>query len=127
MSKHIVILNGSPRLHGNTALLCDAFAEGAAEAGHTVTRFDLQRMDIRGCLGCVKGGKDAAHPCVQWDDMAAIYPAYTAAATRVWREALDSCLRDPVAYRVLPQWTEALSRLSEGQQQTLGAYYRSWK
>ncbi len=54
-------------------------------------------------------------------------PAYTAAATRVWREALDSCLRDPVAYRVLQQWTEALSRLSEGQQQTLGAYYRSWK
>lgn len=54
-------------------------------------------------------------------------PAYTAAATRVWREALDSCLRDPAAYRVLPQWTEALARLSEGQQQTLGAYYRSWK
>lgn len=79
MSKNIVILNGSPRLHGNTAMLCDAFAEGAAEAGHTVTRFDLQRMDIRGCLGCVKGGKDAAHPCVQQDDMAAIYPAYTAA------------------------------------------------
>lgn len=54
-------------------------------------------------------------------------PAYTAAATRVWREALDSCLRDPAAYRVLPQWTETLARLSEGQQQTLGAYYRSWK
>ena len=54
-------------------------------------------------------------------------PAYTAAATRVWREALDSCLRDPAAYRVLPQWTQALARLSEGQQQTLGAYYRSWK
>ena len=54
-------------------------------------------------------------------------PAYTAAATRVWREALDSCLRDPAGYRVLPQWTEALARLSEGQQQTLGAYYRSWK
>ena len=54
-------------------------------------------------------------------------PAYTAAATRIWREALDSCLRDAASYRVLPQWTEALARLSEGQQQTLGAYYRSWK
>lgn len=79
MRKNIVLLNGSPRPHGNTAILCDAFAEGAAEAGHTLNRFDLQRMDIRGCLGCVKGGKDSAHPCVQNDDMAAIYPAYTAA------------------------------------------------
>ena len=54
-------------------------------------------------------------------------PAYTAAATRVWRAALDSCMRDAASYRVLPEWTEALGRLSEGQQQTFGAYYRSWK
>ncbi len=54
-------------------------------------------------------------------------PAYTAATTRVWREALDSCLGDTESYRVRPEWIEALGRLSEGQQQTLGAYYRSWK
>ena len=54
-------------------------------------------------------------------------PAYTATATRVWREALDSCMRDAPAYRVLPAWMDALGRLSEGQQQTLGAYYRAWK
>ncbi len=56
MGKHIIILNGSPRLKGNTAMLCDAFTEGAKSVGHTVTRFDLQKMDIHGCLGCVKGG-----------------------------------------------------------------------
>lgn len=54
-------------------------------------------------------------------------PAYTAATTRVWREALDSCLGDTASYQVRPEWIEALGRLSEGQQQTLGAYYRSWK
>lgn len=54
-------------------------------------------------------------------------PAYTAAATRVWRAALDSCLNDEVAYIVRPEWVEALGKLAEGQQQTLGAYYRSWK
>ncbi len=54
-------------------------------------------------------------------------PAYTATATRVWREALDSCLNDTASYQVRPEWVEALGRLSEGQQQTLGAYYRSWK
>lgn len=76
MSKNILILNGSPRMKGNTAMLCDAFAEGAKSAGHTVTRFDLQKMNIHGCLGCVKGGKDPAAPCVQKDDMLQIYPAY---------------------------------------------------
>ncbi|WP_295640926.1 flavodoxin family protein [uncultured Mailhella sp.] len=76
MSKNILILNGSPRMKGNTAMLCDAFAEGAKSAGHTVTRFDLQKMNIHGCLGCVKGGKAPAAPCVQKDDMLQIYPAY---------------------------------------------------
>ena len=54
-------------------------------------------------------------------------PAYTAAATRVWRAALDSCLNDDAVYTVRPEWVEALGKLAEGQQQTLGAYYRSWK
>lgn len=76
MGKNIIILNGSPRMKGNTAMLCDAFVKGAENAGHAVTRFDLQRMDIHGCLGCMKGGKDPASPCVQKDDMEKIYPAY---------------------------------------------------
>ena len=29
----IVVLNGSPRVNGNTAAMTKAFAEGAAEAG----------------------------------------------------------------------------------------------
>lgn len=79
MGKDILILNGSPRKKGNTAMLCDAFTNGAQEAGHVVTRFDLQTMDIRGCLGCMKGGKDCASPCVQKDDMGKIYPTYVKA------------------------------------------------
>lgn len=76
MGKNILILNGSPRLKGNTAMLCDAFSEGAKSAGHNVTRFDLQKMDIHCCIGCMKGGKDPASPCVQKDDMDKIYPVY---------------------------------------------------
>ena len=90
MSKNIIILNGSPRLKGNTAMLCDAFTEGAKSAGHVVTRFDLQKMNIHGCLGCVKGGKDTATPCVQKDDMAMIYPVY--------READVVILASPMYY-----------------------------
>lgn len=76
MSKKIVILNGSPRKGGNTAALCEAFTQGAEAAGHSVTVFDLQHMNIHACLGCMKGGKDSASPCVQKDDMDKVYPAY---------------------------------------------------
>lgn len=79
MAKKILVLNGSPRLKGNTAMLCDAFVQGAESAGHTVTRIDLARLDIHGCLGCMKGGKDKASPCVQKDGMEKIYPVYEAA------------------------------------------------
>ncbi len=90
MSKKILILNGSPRSKGNTAMLCDTLSAGARSAGHQVTRFDLHKLDIHGCLGCVKGGKDPASPCVQKDDMGLIYPAY--------READIVVLASPMYY-----------------------------
>ena len=76
MSKRVIVLNGSPRAKGNTAELIRAFIEGAESAGHTVTCFDLQKMNIHPCLGCFGGGKDCNSPCVQKDDMDKIYPIY---------------------------------------------------
>jgi putative protease len=54
-------------------------------------------------------------------------PAYVAAVTRVWREAIDACARDPAEFRVGSRWAAELGRLSEGQQCTLGAYDRPWR
>jgi len=54
-------------------------------------------------------------------------PAYVAQVTKVWRQAIDNCLRDAEAFIVKPAWTAELGKVSEGQQQTLGAYYRPWK
>ncbi|MBI3937987.1 MAG: U32 family peptidase [Betaproteobacteria bacterium] len=54
-------------------------------------------------------------------------PAYVAAVTRVWRQALDHCLRDAAHYAVQPAWAGELRKMSEGQQHTLGAYHRPWK
>ena len=71
MGKKIVILNGSPRLNGNTAALIREFVKGAEEEGNTVIRF--------GCKGCLAGGKNPDSPCVQKDDMSRIYPEYRAA------------------------------------------------
>lgn len=76
MAKKILVLNGSPQLKGNTAMLCEAFADGARENGHEVRQFNLQTMKIKGCLGCFRGGKDPSSPCVQKDDMEQIYPVY---------------------------------------------------
>ncbi len=45
-------------------------------AGHEAACFDLQKMNIHGCLGCCKGGKEKDSPCVQKDDMSRIYPVY---------------------------------------------------
>lgn len=75
MSK-IMILNGSPRRNGNTSALTSAFTKGVESAGHTVTEFYLDGMNIHGCKGCWCGGKNAEHPCVQRDDMDQIYPIY---------------------------------------------------
>ena len=78
MSKKIVVLNGSPRKNGNTSALVKAFTEGAESAGHTVTEFFLDSMNIHGCKGCFGGHSSRECPCVQNDDMNAIYPAVKA-------------------------------------------------
>lgn len=74
MGKKIVILNGSPRKKGNTSALAAEFTRGAKEAGHTVTEFFLDSMDIHGCKGCFGGHSSRECPCVQKDDMMQIYP-----------------------------------------------------
>lgn len=54
-------------------------------------------------------------------------PAYVAQVTRVWREAIDSCLAERQRYSVKPAWMGELDKVAEGQQHTLGAYHRPWK
>ena len=54
-------------------------------------------------------------------------PAYVGMVTRVWREAIDSCLRDPDRYTPKAEWEHALNQVSEGATTTLGPYYRPWQ
>ena len=77
--KKILILNGAGKKNGNTAALIRAFTEGALSVGNEVNEFYLQTMNIRGCLdchGCSRKPKGDSHPCVQNDDMNAIYEAF---------------------------------------------------
>ena len=50
--KKILILEGSPRLNGNSCLLSDEFARGAEEAGCSVEKIAVARKRVAGCLGC---------------------------------------------------------------------------
>lgn len=54
-------------------------------------------------------------------------PAYVKQVTRVWRAAIDACKRNPDTYEPLPSWMEDLTKVSEGAQTTLGAYFRPWQ
>ena len=67
MHKKICILNGSTRINGNTKELIKYFTKGAETVGHEVTCFDLQKMNIHGCLGCCNGSKneDARSLCTK--------------------------------------------------------------
>lgn len=62
----IIVLQGSPNIKGSTSILSEEFIRGAQEKGHEVTRFDVSRMNIKPCIGCVACGYEG--PCVQKDD-----------------------------------------------------------
>lgn len=73
----ILILNGSPRPHGNTTAMAEAFARGARENGHQVDMLHVCGKKIAGCMACEYcHQKDSGHErqCVQQDDMQEIYP-----------------------------------------------------
>ena len=78
---NILILSGSPRKGGNTELLAEAFAKGAAErlrvgasAGmhHHVEIVSVRDHKVNPCLGCNACFKTDG-VCAQKDDMAIIY------------------------------------------------------
>jgi multimeric flavodoxin WrbA len=52
-----------------------AFREEAEKAGHTVTEFNVCRMDIRGCLACEYCHTKGNGQCIQKDDMHEVYEA----------------------------------------------------
>jgi len=72
--KKVVVLLGSPRKKGNSAILAAKVAAGAKAAGADVETFYLHGMDIQPCTACdACQGKDAKG-CVVQDDMQALYP-----------------------------------------------------
>lgn len=86
----ILVLNGSPRLHGNTAAMVEAFAEGAREQNHDVTVVSVCQKKIAGCLACEYCHTKGEGRCIQKDDMQEIYP--------ILEEAEMIILASPIYY-----------------------------
>ena len=92
----IVGIMGSPRKHGNTAVLLNQVLEGAKTAGSRTAIFYPNEMNIRGCQGC-DACKTKGH-CVVRDDMREIYKAIDQAellvlATPVYMWAMSAQLK----------------------------------
>lgn len=68
----ITLFNGSPNMHGSTAILCDHFESGAKEAGHRTERVEVPHIDLHPCGGCVACGYEG--PCAIHDDLEVLRP-----------------------------------------------------
>lgn len=86
MMKNILVVQGGGRANGNTAQLVRSFMQGAQDAGHSVELINLNKTEVRGCLGCnaCRYGK----PCVQKDDFNELVPKILAADCIVFASPL---------------------------------------
>lgn len=70
----VIIVKGSPRENGNSAVLADQVAAGAKAAGAQVESFYLHGMSIQPCDACDFCQGAAEIDCVIHDDMQILYP-----------------------------------------------------
>lgn len=52
MGKNILVLTSSPRKHGNSDMMADAFIKGAESAGHIIYKYESAFTKISGCRAC---------------------------------------------------------------------------
>ena len=67
----VLVLMSSPRKHGNTDRLANAFIKGVEENGYSTEKIYVNYQNIKPCLGCNVCQK--TNQCVQNDDMQEIY------------------------------------------------------
>ena len=68
----IVVLTGSPRHNGNSAILAEQFIKGAQEKGHEVFRFDCAFKHVEPCRACNRCGMNGV--CIYNDDFVKLRP-----------------------------------------------------
>ncbi len=71
---NVLVIKGSPRKKGNSAIVADAAADAATGEGAQVETFYLHGMNLNPCMGCDACQKTQESVCVQKDDMHILYP-----------------------------------------------------
>jgi len=83
MSPNILVVLGSPRRNGNSALLAREIAENAEAGGAEVETVFLNELSIKPCQGCDGCQQIATRECVIDDDMRPLYSKLQRADTVV--------------------------------------------
>lgn len=73
-NKQVLVILGSPRRNGNSAILAERISEGARSSGAEVETVFLQELKISPCRGCNTCQKRGSKGCAIKDDMQEIYP-----------------------------------------------------
>ena len=81
----ILVLQGSPRpmARSNTYAVTQAFLRGMGQE-HSVDVIDVNRQNIKHCLGCFGCWNNTPGKCVQRDDMDSVLPKYADADLVIW-------------------------------------------
>lgn len=78
MKRYVLIMKGSPRVQGNSALLAEQLADGTKSVGAEAEQVYVHEMNIRPCQAC-NGCRENGGTCVISDDMQKLYPKITRA------------------------------------------------
>ena len=74
MAKKVLVILGSPRRKGNSAILAEQITKGAKSAQAKVETIYLQEKSIAPCKACFTCQKKGSKGCAIKDDMQEIYP-----------------------------------------------------
>lgn len=107
--KKVLILSGSPRKGGNSDILCEQFAKGAADAGNKTEVVRVADKNISPCMACYfcRGHQGE---CVIKDDMAEVLQKMIEAdvivlSSPVYFYSIDAQLK-AVIDRTVARWLE---------------------
>lgn len=110
--KKVLILSGSPRKNGNSDMLCDEFAKGAAERGNAVEKIRVAEKNVGYCKACYACRNSGV--CAIKDDMAEILQKMIEAdvlvlASPVYFYSIDAQLKT-VIDRTVARWLEVKNK-----------------
>lgn len=109
MNKKVLILAGSPRIGGNSDLLCDEFERGALSSNNQVEKINVATKNIRPCSACYFCANNNGK-CLHDDDMKEILDNIIEAdvlvlASPVYFYSISAQLK-AVIDRTVARWTE---------------------